>query len=472
MRAKKVLIFLWLAVPFFLFIPSVSALTEPGAVITGSVVGIDSESAIVQGSTNLGGQFTKVWFEWGKGSKLNQSTVPQAIAGSNLVNFKAPLVDLDPDTNYSYRAVARTPGGVQYGETESFATEDADFEFRRTHQPRVSTKTATDISRNRAAVHGLIELEGPADPRRDPDTKAWFEWGEDPSSLSDETSHQLIGGDGYVTRFSDTLSELLPSATYYYRAAAENSADTSYGEVMSFITGENPLVSEPYPPGGQTVSPDPMTGRTAILRGRINPNGAATIAWFEWGENPIAPERRTPIQLVGADNQFVDISASLENLNSDATYYYRIVSTNSLGEVRGSIEKLEIGAASLSKTSAEGSAFGSFSPYRTLVAALKKKINVALGRNNLDAKENGVLTASAVDNLKGILGGPILGLIAILILTFAGYRFSIVFASGRGRRKTSLPSSSALLPPSPTAPLAPAPGPLEPPRPPEPPPFG
>ncbi|MEX2033004.1 MAG: fibronectin type III domain-containing protein [Candidatus Colwellbacteria bacterium] len=472
MRAKKAFIPLYLVIPLFLLIPSVSASIEAGTVVTGLVVGIDSESAIVQGSINPTSQFTKVWFEWGKGSKLNQSTVPQSVTGSNLVKFRASLVDLDPDTTYSYRAVARTPGGVQYGETESFATEDADFKFRRTHQPRVSTKTATDISRNRAAVHGLIELEGPADPRRDPDTKAWFEWGEDPSSLSDETSHRLIGGDGYVIKFSDTLSELEPGTTYYYRAVAENSADTSYGEAMSFITGENPLVSEPYPPGGQTVSPDLITSRTAILKGRINPNGATTIAWFEWGENPIAPERRTPIQLVGDGNQFVDISASLDSLNPDATYYYRTVSANSLGEVRGSIEKLETGATSLLKTSAEGSAFSSFSPYRTIVDALKRKINVTLGRNNLDTKGGGALTASAIDNLKGIPGGPVLGLIAILILTFAGYRFSIVFASGRERRKAPLPFSSALLPPSEMAPLVPASGPLGPPRLPEPPPFG
>ena len=472
MRAKRVLIFLWLIALFFLVIPSVSALTEPGAVITGLVIGIDSESAIVQGSTNPGDQFTKVWFEWGKESKLNQATISQVVTGSNLVNFKASLVDLDPDTTYSYRAVARTPSGVQYGEIESFTTEDADFKFRRAHQPRVSTKIATDVSRNRTALHGSIELEGPADPRRDPDTKAWFEWGEDPSSLSDETSHQLIGGDGYVIKFSDTLTELEPRTTYYYRAVAENSADTSYGEVMSFITKEDSLISEPYPPGGQTVSPDLRTGRTAVLRGRINPNGAATVAWFEWGENPIAPERRTPIQLVGADNQFVDISASLENLNPNATYYYRIVSTNSLGEVRGSIEKLEIDDTSFLKTSAEGSAVASLSPYRTIVDALKKKINVVLGRNNLEAEENGALTASAVDNLKGILGSPILGFIAFLILASAGYRLSIIFASGRGRRNVLLPSSPVLLPPAPVAPPRPASEPLPPPRPPEPPPFG
>lgn len=465
-------IFLQLVIPFFLLIPSVSASTESGAVITGSVVGIDSESAIVQGSINPGGQFTKVWFEWGKGSKLNQTTLSQVVTGFNLVKFKASLVDLDPDTTYSYRAAVRTPSGVQYGETERFRTEDTDFEFRRTHQPRVSTKTATDISRNRATLHGSIELEGPADPRRDPNTEAWFEWGEDLRSLSKRTSHQLIGGDGYVIRFSDTLTELRPSTTYYYRAVAKNSADISYGEVMSFITKEDSLISEPYPPGGQTVSPDLMTSRTAVLKGKINPNGATTIAWFEWGENSIAPERRTPIQLVGAGNQFVDISASLDNLNPDATYYYRIVSTNSLGEVRGSIEKLETGATSLLKTSAEGSALVSFSPYRTIVDALKKKINVALGRNNLGAKENGALTASAVDNLKGILGGPVFGLIAILILAFVGYRFSIVFASGRGRRNASPPSSPALLPPAPMASSGPAGGPLPPPRSPEPPPFG
>lgn len=71
-----------------------------------------------------------------------------------------------------------------------------------------------------------------ADMGGDSITYVWFEYGQT-TSLGQKTSEQARTQTGlYCIR----VFGLNPNTTYYYRAAARNSADTSFGEIKSFTT--------------------------------------------------------------------------------------------------------------------------------------------------------------------------------------------------------------------------------------------
>lgn len=64
---------------------------------------------------------------------------------------------------------------------------------------------------------------------------AWFEWG-DTQNLGRTTVKQVLTVNTVPYRFCTTIVNLTPCTTYYYRAVAQNSGGTSYGDIMSFTT--------------------------------------------------------------------------------------------------------------------------------------------------------------------------------------------------------------------------------------------
>jgi trimeric autotransporter adhesin len=76
------------------------------------------------------------------------------------------------------------------------------------------------------------------------------------------------------------------------------------------------------------------TNAGATINGNVNPNGADTTAWFEWG-NTTAYGNSTQPQNIGTGSSAVTINAALTNLISGVTYHYRCAASNSFGVGRG-----------------------------------------------------------------------------------------------------------------------------------------
>lgn len=104
------------------------------------------------------------------------------------------------------------------------------------------------------------------------------------------------------------------------------------------------LLTVAFPTNGQnlpdvtTQSPTNALAVEAILdatlQGEVNPNGAETVAWFEWGLRRQFPNTTPPVN-VGNSNGTATVSATLSNLTAGFVYRYRVVASNSFGVVKG-----------------------------------------------------------------------------------------------------------------------------------------
>ena len=87
-----------------------------------------------------------------------------------------------------------------------------------------------------------------------------------------------------------------------------------------------------------TTAASSVKSSSATLNGSVNPNGASTTAWFEWGTSiTFATFGATTTQSIGSETSAVSLTDSLQNLSPNTTYYYRAAGQNSAGTQRGSI---------------------------------------------------------------------------------------------------------------------------------------
>jgi uncharacterized repeat protein (TIGR01451 family) len=104
--------------------------------------------------------------------------------------------------------------------------------------PDVTTRSATNIDRDEATLRG--EVDGNGLP-----THVWFQWSRSKSEVQDcnsdhdceETDEQSTGSG--TDSFDEDIDGLRADTTYYFRAAARNSAGTDYGSILSFHTDDD-----------------------------------------------------------------------------------------------------------------------------------------------------------------------------------------------------------------------------------------
>lgn len=96
--------------------------------------------------------------------------------------------------------------------------------------PQVQTNSASTIQSNSAILNGNLSNLGGYDS-----TFVWFQWG---TNTSYENSTSSIK-QNYTGPFSQQIVNLIPNRTYYYRAVAQNNYTISYGQDMSFVTGQS-----------------------------------------------------------------------------------------------------------------------------------------------------------------------------------------------------------------------------------------
>jgi phosphodiesterase/alkaline phosphatase D-like protein len=131
------------------------------------------------------------------------------------------------------------------------------------------------------------------------------------------------------------LTGLKQNTVYYYRLVAENKYGRTAGDTFTFTTSNiaNPVSKKP---SAKTLDASGITKDAAKLNGQLNPNGFVTSYWFEYGKTSDLGNT-TNISTDGSGTSNTDVSASISNLDSNTTYYYRFDAYNEFGVALGSV---------------------------------------------------------------------------------------------------------------------------------------
>ena len=223
-------------------------------------------------------------------------------------NFRINFTELQHATEYYVRAFATNSAGTGYGEDLTFTTSGI--------APSVTTDAANDVHIGSATISGEVTDDG----------------GEEVTERGiclGRTSNPLYcrpadtGGPG---SYSVHFSELEHSTTYYARAYAINSVDTSYGENITFTTkNELPIVT--------TGSATYVNEDSARVSGAVAFDGGGVISECGICYGTAADPRSScrPASIMDAEA----FTVQLTSLDPDTMYYAAAYATNGAGTTYG-----------------------------------------------------------------------------------------------------------------------------------------
>jgi hypothetical protein len=180
--------------------------------------------------------------------------------------------------------------------------------------PSVVTGGTTGISTNGATMHGTVNPNGSA-------TSYYFEWGL--TTAYGVTGHVHKAGNGTKpVKVQATVGMLIPGTVYHYNVVATNRFGTGTGADRTFKTAGSP-------PPDATTGPATQIGATfATVTGVINPHGAATTWFFEYGVTG-SYGTQTFSGTVPAGSAPVTVSWQLTGLSPATIFHYRLAASHS-----------------------------------------------------------------------------------------------------------------------------------------------
>jgi hypothetical protein len=179
--------------------------------------------------------------------------------------------------------------------------------------PSVSTGKATNITKNTVVLHATINPNGSS-------TAYIFEWGLTTGYGSFGHFHSAGKGTTPVN-VQGTEGGLIPGTVYHYNIIAGNKYGTTVGRDRTFKT------AGPPPPSVTTGAATNVGVNTATLTAVINPHGAATTWWFDYGITS-AYGSRTFGGTLPAGRAPVTVSETVSGLERGTFFHFRIVANN------------------------------------------------------------------------------------------------------------------------------------------------
>jgi NHL repeat-containing protein len=198
-------------------------------------------------------------------------------------------------------------------------------------EPTVTTSATTAITATTATLNGTVNPNG-GDPFQQ--TSYRFEYSLDGTDWvkAPATDADAGGGTNDVT-VSEDIAGLQPNRGYQVRLIATKGGrpTVSSGDAGDFTTAA-------AVPGAETREAfwDGTTG-SLVLNGSVNPNNQETSYYFEYGPDTDYGNR-VPVSDgtdAGSGGQFVPARQTIDGLDTDVVYHYRVVAENATGTTVG-----------------------------------------------------------------------------------------------------------------------------------------
>jgi hypothetical protein len=168
-----------------------------------------------------------------------------------------------------------------------------------------ATLPATNVTTTTATLNGTD----------DSNTTTTFQYGTT-TSYGLTASASVDGGQAHAD-----VTGLSPNTTYHYKIAGGND--------VTFRTAPNPT-----PPGVTDQHATGVTTSGAHLSAALDPNGAATTYYFQYGRSTGYGNRSTPVTMPAGANP-VAVAADISALRPYTRYHWRLYARNSAGITRG-----------------------------------------------------------------------------------------------------------------------------------------
>ncbi|MDX6624936.1 MAG: hypothetical protein QOE75_2868, partial [Solirubrobacterales bacterium] len=290
-------------------VPVVQAATDVGETAVTLHGQVDPSGSETTAQFELSTDGGSSWFGAGE-------VTPSPGSGTDPVDVSLVATNLQDDTGYLARLIAQHPGGseVVSPTNTAFTTADIPNPVIAIDPPVVTGLTAS--------LGGSVDPEGRA-------TSYSFEYSTDGGGSWTNASEPQDAGSGTdPVSVSDSLS-LTAATEYQVRLTVTGPAGVFSTAAESFSVGAQA-------PTVKASGAGPITKTAAFLNARINPNGALTSYYFEYGPDENYGSR-VPLsaEQVGAGNQPVHVTRKITGLEPGSTVHFRAVAANANGVSEG-----------------------------------------------------------------------------------------------------------------------------------------
>ena len=291
--------------------------TGAPSIITLPAISITSSSARIRGDlTELGSSTPDISIYWGASDggaiTTGWSNTSDLGTQSSTGEFFSDLSGLQPNTTYFFSAYGTNAQGNNWGPTSETFTTPAAF-------PSVQNIAASNISGTRATIGGNITSTGGEAPT------LVIHYGDNDAGTGTWDSQLDLG----LQFGSETgsISGLSPGTTYYFRAAATNSAGTTWTATSSsFATTpvNQPVITNLAATG--------INGTFATLKGQvIDPGGDSPAVTIFYGTTDGGIDAGNWELSIPAGTQTANFSRLVSNLQPTTIYYFRAFAQNTGG---------------------------------------------------------------------------------------------------------------------------------------------